>query len=199
AALLTSTSFGSLPPPVNTFLAQAARRPDVEAQRQEAAGQEYRVRYEKGFYWPSLNFSGNYYTQRPTLFEPVNWDMALNLSVPLFQGGSVAARVRDAQSGLIQAQLSLSYLERQIQSDVKKAYSAWTASLDESDALQQAYYAAKKSYDAQKREYRLGLVTNLDVLNATNLMQTAKRAWDDAQVDVQRRYVALIVATGSLP
>ncbi len=198
-APLTPTSFGSAHPPVDTFLAQAARRPDVEAQRQEVAGQELRVRYEKGFYWPSLNFSGNYYTQRPTLFEPVNWDMALNLSVPLFQGGSVAARVRDAQSGLIQAQLSLSYLERQIQSDVKKAHAAWTASLNESDALQQAYFAAKKSYEAQKREYRLGLVTNLEVINATNLMQTAKRAWDDAAVDVQRRYVALVVATGALP
>lgn len=199
AVSLAPTAFESTHSIVDAFLAQAARRPDVEAQRQEVAGQELRVRYEKGSYWPSLNFSGNYYTQRPTLFEPVNWDMALNLSVPLFQGGSVAARVRDAQSGLIQAQLSLSYLERQIQSDVKKAHAAWTAALDESDALQQAYFAAKKSYDAQKREYRLGLVTNLEVINATNLMQTAKRAWDDAAVDVQRRYVALVVATGALP
>lgn len=196
---LTPPSFGLVPPPVDTFLALAVRRPDVEAQREEVAGQELRVRYEKGFYWPSLNFSGNYYTQRPTLFEPVNWDMALNLSVPLFQGGSVAARVRDAQSGLIQAQLALSYLERQIQSDVKKAHAAWTSSLEESEALRQAYFAAKKSYEAQKKEYRLGLVTNLDVINATNLMQTAKRAWDDATVDVQRRYVALTVATGTLP
>ncbi|MBL0059906.1 MAG: TolC family protein [Elusimicrobia bacterium] len=95
----------------------------------------------------------------------------LNLDVPLFQGGTVKARVADARSGLQQAQLSLDYLERQIQSDVKKAYEAWTASLEESQSLEEAYQASKKSYDAQRREYRLGLVTNLDVLNAMNLMQ----------------------------
>ena len=187
------------PEPVTLYLNQSARRPDLEAQRQEVLAQTLRVRYEKGSYWPMANLSGNYYTQRPAFYDPIQWDVLLNLDVPLFQGGTVKARVKDARSGLQQAQLDLEYLERQIQSDVKKAYEAWTASLDESQSLGEAYQAAKKSYDAQRREYRLGLVTNLDVLNAMNLMQTAKRAWDDAGVESQRRYVALVVATGALP
>ena len=187
------------PEPVTLYLNQSARRPDLEAQRQEVLAQTLRVRYEKGSYWPMANLSGNYYTQRPAFYDPIQWDVMLNLDVPLFQGGTVKARVKDARSGLQQAQLDLEYLERQIQSDVKKAYEAWTASLDESQSLGEAYQAAKKSYDAQRREYRLGLVTNLDVLNAMNLMQTAKRAWDDAGVESQRRYVALVVATGALP
>ncbi|MBK8575869.1 MAG: TolC family protein [Elusimicrobia bacterium] len=187
------------PEPVARYLTLAARRPDLEAQRQEVLAQTLRVRYEKGSYWPIANLSGNYYTQRPSFYDPIQWDVMLNLDVPLFQGGTVAARVKDARSGLQQAQLSLDYLERQIQSDVKKAYEAWTASLEESQALGDATHAAQKSYDAQRREYRLGLVTNLDVINAMNLMQTAKRAWDDADVEAQRRYVALVVVTGALP
>jgi outer membrane protein TolC len=187
------------PEPVTLYLNQSARRPDLEAQRQEVLAQTLRVRYEKGSYWPIANLSGNYYTQRPAFYDPIQWDVMLNLDVPLYQGGSVKARVRDARSGLQQAQLDLDYLERQIRSDVKKAYEAWTASLEESQSLDEAYRAAKKSYDAQRREYRLGLVTNLDVLNAMNLMQVAKRAWDDAGVESQRRYVALVVATGAMP
>jgi outer membrane protein TolC len=191
--------FTETPEPVASFLTLAARRPDLEAQRQEVLAQTLRVRYEKGSYWPIANLSGNYYTQRPSFYDPIQWDIMLNVDVPLFQGGTVKARVKDARSGLQQAQLDLDYLERQIQSDVKKAYEGWTASLEESQSLEEAYRAAKKSHDAQRREYRLGLVTNLDVLNAMNLMQTAKRAWDDVGVESQRRYVALVVATGALP
>lgn len=187
------------PTPVAFFLSQAAQRPDVEAQRQEVLAQTLRVRYEKGSYWPNANMSGNYYTQRPSFYDPIQWDLMLNLEVPLFQGGTVAARVREARSGLQQAQLSLEYLERQIQSDVKKAHTAWTSSLEESQSVEEAYRAAKKSYEAQRREYRLGLVTNLEVINAMNLMQIAKRAWDDAGIESQRLYVALIIATGTLP
>ena len=198
AAVLAQDAIAS-PEPVTLYLNRSAGRPDLEAQRQEIMAQTLRVRYEKGSYWPMANLSGNYYSQRPAFYDPVHWDVMLNLDVPLFQGGTVQARVKDARSGLQQAQLDLEYLERQVQSGVRKAYEAWTASLDESTSLGEAYQAAKKSYDAQRREYRLGLVTNLDVLNAMNLMQTAKRAWDDAGVESQRRYVALVVATGALP
>jgi outer membrane protein TolC len=196
---LVNTTNDPAPIPVNSFLAQADQRPDLEAQRQEVLGQTLRVRYEKGAYWPIANLAGNYYTQRPSFYDPIKWDLMLNLEVPLYQGGTVAARVREARSVLQQAKLSLNYLERQIQSDVKKAHAAWTSSLEESQSLEAAYRAAKKSYEAQRREYRLGLVTNLDVLNAMNLMQIAKRAWDDADIESQRLYVALIVTTGALP
>lgn len=198
ATLLTNGTVQT-PEPVTVYLTQSARRPDLEASRQEVLAQTLRVRYEKGSYWPIANLSGNYYTQRPRFYDPIQWDLMLNVDVPLFQGGTVKARVSDARSGLQQAQLSLDYLERQIQSDVKKAYEAWTASLEETRSLEEATLAAKKSYDAQRREYRLGLVTNLEVLNAMNLMQIAQRAWDDAGIESQRRYVALVVATGALP
>ncbi|MBL8023765.1 MAG: TolC family protein [Elusimicrobia bacterium] len=190
---------GDPPSPLNTYLNLAAQRPDLEAQREEILGQALRVRYEKGSYWPSAKVAGNYYTQRPSVYDSIHWDVMLNLNVPLFQGGTVKARVNEARSILTQAQLTLEQAERSVQSDVKKAYAAWTSSLDEAPPLAEAYRTAQKSYEAQRREYRLGLVTNLDVLNAMNLMQAAKRALDDASVESQRRQVALGVATGTLP
>ncbi len=192
---LDGTTSQSLP----AFLSQAEQRPDLEAQRQEVLAQILRVRYEKGSFWPTANLRGNYYTQRPAFFEPIDWDLLLSLSVPLYQGGTVSARVKEARSGLEQAEQTLAQLERQVRTDVKKSFESWTASREEAKALEEAYEAARKSYEAQRREYRLGLVTNLDVLNAMNLMQAAKRAWIDARVEVKRRQVALIVSTGVLP
>jgi outer membrane protein len=190
---------GTTPQTLPTFLTQAEKRADLEAQRQEVLGQQLRVRYEKGSFWPTADLRGNYYTQRPDFFKPIDWDLLLSLSVPLYQGGTVSARVREARSQLEQAEQTLAQLERQVQTDVKKSFESWTASGEEAQALEEAYGAARKSYEAQRQDYRLGLVTNLDVLNAMNLMQAAKRAWIDARVEVKRRYVALIVSTGALP
>lgn len=184
---------------LDRFLARAQNRPDLEAQRQEVLGQTLRVRYEKGSYWPSLDLLGNYYTQRPSFYAPIDWDVSLFFGVPLYQGGTVAAQVREARSQLEQAKQTLSYLERNVQSEVRKAYLAWSSSREELGPLQDAYAAAQKSYEAQKRDYRLGLVTNLDVLTALNFMQATKRAWDNAGVEAQRRYVALRIAAGELP
>ncbi|MBL0059601.1 MAG: TolC family protein [Elusimicrobia bacterium] len=192
---LDGTTSETLP----AFLSQAEKRPDLEAQRQEVLAQHLRVRYEKGSFWPTAGLRGNYYTQRPAFFEPIDWDLLLSLSVPLYQGGTVSARVKEAKSGLEQAQQTLGHMERQVRTDVKKSFESWTASREEAQALEEAYGASQKSYEAQRREYRLGLVTNLDVLNAMNLMQAAKRAWIDARVEVKRRYVALIISTGALP
>jgi hypothetical protein len=111
----------------------------------------------------------------------------------------VKARVRDAQSGLIQAQLStLDYLERQIQSDVKKAYAAWTASLTNPRSNGSLFCRQKKLRSPTAR-IPVGVGHQPGRFNAMNLMQTAKRAWDDAAWTSQRRYVALTVATGTLP
>lgn len=186
-------------PSLETFLSRAADRSDIKAQRLDVLGQTLRVRYEKGSYWPTARLTGNYYTQRPEFYEPVDWDVMLNLNVPLFQGGTVTARVNEARSILEQSRQTLAHLERDVRSQVKRAYIYWRSSLEEDQSLENAYRAAKKSYEAQLKEYRLGLVTNLDVNNALALMQTAKRAWDETRVETKRRYITLTLATGVLP
>ena len=45
------------------------------------------------------------------------------------------------------------------------------------DALEKATEAARKNYEAQRRDYRLGLVTNLDALQAlTAFRKTSARS-----------------------
>jgi TolC family type I secretion outer membrane protein len=187
------------PLPLSAYLSRAGQRSDVEAQRRDVEGRRLRVRYEKGAFWPKANVTGNYYTQRPTFFEPVDWDIILSLNVPLYQGGTVRARVRESQSQLRQSQETLRFLERKAAAEIKKAHAQWTASLEQAQALEDAYHAAQRSYDAQKKEYRLGLVTNLDVLQALNTLAADQRAWDDARLDAQLNAVALAIATEARP
>ncbi|HNC73519.1 MAG TPA: TolC family protein, partial [Elusimicrobiota bacterium] len=165
----------------------------------DVEGRRLRVRYEKARHWPTLNFNGNYYTDRPAFYDAIDWDAKLTLAAPIYQGGTVAARTAEAVSELRQSEDELARLRRWAQTDVAQRHALWSAALDEVDAHRQAFEAADKSFRRHEEEYRLGLVTNLDVLQALNDRLAMKKAWDDARLNARRAYWDLRAAVGSLP
>jgi len=86
----------------------------VQASREDLHANEWRIRYEKGSYWPSLDLLGKYYTRRATFMKEIKWDVTLALSVPLFEGGRTTANMRRAASAYRQSQLMLEELQRQV-------------------------------------------------------------------------------------
>jgi outer membrane protein TolC len=122
----------------------------------------------------------------------VDWDASLSLRAPLYQGGRTVGTVAEIRSQKKQSELYLKELTR-------RAYDDWVDSGAEIADLATARKAAEASHAAQIKEYRLGLVTNLDVLMALQTLLDAKRALDDARIESRRRYVALMVAAEVLP
>jgi len=51
----------------------------VQASREDLHANEWRIRYEKGSYWPSLDLLGKYYTRRATFMKEIKWDVTLAL------------------------------------------------------------------------------------------------------------------------
>lgn len=187
------------PAPLEEFTARLDRRPDIQAQQKDVEGRRLRVRYEKARYWPTLNFNGNYYTDRPAFYDAINWDAKLSLAAPIYQGGEVGARTAEAVSQLRQSEDELARLRRWAQTDVAQRHALWVAALDEVGAYREGFEAADKSFRRHEEEYRLGLVTNLDVLQAINDRLAMKKAWDDARLNARRAYWDLRAAVGSLP
>lgn len=185
--------------PVEKFLAAARHRSDLEAQRRDAEGREHQLRYERADRYPTLGLTGHWYTRRATLFEPIDWDVTLSLRAPLYQGGRTVGTVAEVRSQKKQSELTLRELARRIDTDVRRAHDDWVDAEAEIADLRAARRAAEASHTAQVREYRLGLVTNLDVLMALQTLLDAKRALDDARIESRRRYVALLVAAEVLP
>jgi len=185
------------PPAFDTLdnaLALARERTDLKAQREDVAAQKLRVRYQKGYYWPTADVTGNYYTQRAAFMDEIDWDVVLSLKVPFYQGGSVSARVREAQSAYRQAQLRLEEMERDAAYNVRSVHGQLAAAVEETRSLEEAADAAQKSYDALRDEYKLGLVTNLDVLQALDFLQEQKTARDAARLRAKRLFIQLNVA-----
>ncbi|MBI4346062.1 MAG: TolC family protein [Elusimicrobia bacterium] len=190
------------PPPAPTLdeaLAAARERADVRARREDVAARRLRVRYERGFRWPTIDLSGNWYTRRATFLDVIDWDLKLEASVPLFRGGGVAAAIKGAEAALRASEALLRELDNDVASAVRKLHRELSAAVLETRSLEDAASAAQDGYDALMKEYRLGLVTNLEVLTALDQLQAQKRARDAARYKTKRLYVQLGVAVESLP
>jgi outer membrane protein len=164
----------------------------VEAQKKE-------VWVAKGAWLPTVSFLGNAYIKRNTTLDPVKWDATIVGSVPLFNGGSQLAAVRQAKSQLSAAQYSLQLGQRQARSDIHTAYAALRAAVAGADAAERAYVKADETYKLEEKEYKIGLVNNLDVMTAMNNLIAAKNAFDQIIVQSKLDLLQLKVSGEELP
>ena len=182
------------PGTLDRYLARLSLRPDVKAAQQRLAAAQENIRVVRGEHLPSLDLNANRYLERTGGLEDVEWDVQLALTVPLYAGGSVQSRVREAQSQTTQAQLNVSQIQRQAEQEIRSLYQSVALDRSQLAALEMATQAARKNYGAQLRDYRLGLVTNLDVLQALNVFQENLRALDRARYTAKNNYLKLQTA-----
>ena len=189
-----------VPPPTmeseETYAARVDRRPDVQTAREAWQVAKRQVLVAQGDVWPDVDVEANYYTKRVGAAEDIDWDVLLTVDVPLFQGGKVAGQLREALSRARQAKLELGRAQRAAALDVRQAYARLQGAIAGRDALAQALQAAEDNYRLQVEDYRVSLVNNLDVLQALQALQNARRDTLHAQYEAKRRYWQLRVAVG---
>ena len=181
------------------FLAIAGGRSDVRAQEREIESARQEVRLARGAFYPSAGFLGNYYAKRVGTQRNIDWDALFSVDLPLFQGGTARALVREAGSRLKESELRLQELRRDIRREVREAARRVNASVAGSKRLRSAFEKAAESYRLQVGEYRLGLVNNLEVLQVMNDMQDRKRDLDRALIESKVHWLELKTAAEDLP
>lgn len=185
--------------PLGEYLAQLERRPDLRASQRRLAAADENIAVAKGERLPTVDLTGNYYLDRSGTLEDVNWDVQLALTMPLYRGGALQSRVREAASQRNQAELSLSQVNRVAGQEIRTAHENVTFNRLQLEAIERATEAAQRNYDAQSRDYRLGLVTNLDVLQALTVFYDNQRALDRARFAIKLSYLRLEAAAVRRP
>ena len=181
--------------PVSEYLAQVEVRPDVQAGKNRLSAGQENIAVARGAHLPSLDLNANYYLERSGNLQDVNWDVQLALSVPIFAGGSLQSKVREAQSQSTQAELSLEQVRRQAQQEIRALHQSVLSDRSQLEALDRATEIARRNYAAQSRDYRLGLVTNLDVNQALTTYLENQRAADRVRFAAKLDYLKLQAAT----
>lgn len=187
------------PDAIDVYLARLPLRPDVQAARKRLDAAQENVAVVRGEHWPSLDLNANRYLERSGNLENVDWDVQLELTVPLYAGGNVQSRVRETLSQREQAALAVSQVERQAEQEIRTLHQTVALDRNQLTALEQATEAARKNYAAQQRDYRLGLVTNLDVLQALTAFQENDRALDRARYAAKLNLLQLEAAAVRRP
>lgn len=112
--------------------------------------------------------------------------IGLQLNYPLYQGGAISSRVREAIANKSKSEQDYENARRTVAQTVRQSFLAVNTGLAEIVALRQAVASNQLSVDATKLGQEVGVRTQVDVLNAQQLLYSAQR-------DMYRAYYVTIV------
>jgi|CXWL01.1.fsa_nt_gi outer membrane protein len=184
-------------PALDSVLNGARIRPDVESRRADLSAAELGVKVAARQRWPTIGVDANYYFQRPPSFtSEVKWDATISGSLPLYTGGAIGAQTRQQQARLRAGRQALSESVRTAELEAKSAHQDLLSAASITAALDNAARLAADNAKAQAEDYRLGQVTNLDVLGSLNTLQQTRLQQNAAHLDAYWSRVRLEVAAG---
>jgi outer membrane protein len=182
---------------LDAALARARGRADVEARRLEAEAAERNIKVASRARWPVIGADANYYLKRPPSFtDRVKWDVTITGTLDLFTGGQTTAQVRQQEARRRSARAAFEQAVRAAELEARKAPEDLAASARVTAALEKAASAAEANAKAQSEDYRLGQVTNLDVLGSLTALQQARLTSSRARLDAWWARARLEVAAG---
>lgn len=132
-------------------------------------------------HWPTLDMVGSYVDTRaggsPNGFgsDLQNAIIGLKLNIPLYQGGAVSSRVREAIANQQKAVDEVEAARRKSELDTRQAYLNLTGSVAQVQAYEQALRSSQSQLDSTNLGYEVGVRNSVDVLNAQQQLFTAKR------------------------
>lgn len=185
--------------PLSEYLNLVEKRPDIQAFEAQVQAARYNKKYNRAFYYPSLDLFGNYYLDRSgTNLKNSKWDVGVNLSFPIFEGGLTNAQVGEAAAKLHEQELLLTQSRRSAEVEIRVAYTELQKSLNQVKLLKQAVETAKAAYQGLSKDYRHGLATNIDVLTAMTKQLDAKRSYDTNRYALEIAKVSLDNTVGEI-
>jgi outer membrane protein len=180
------------------------RRWDVKAATEAVKQAEARVIAAYGGNLPSVYIDGTYllYSKNQkdfnTSFNKQDYYFSLGVELPIFSGGIAFAKVKEAQSLKRQSELNQSRTIRFAEQDIIDSYQSWDSSKIEADAFKKALVSAEENYNTVNNEYRLNLVTILDVITSLRSLQSARDDYERSVLLHKLNRIKLGVATNEL-
>lgn len=179
------------------------QNPTVAASRLSAEAAREEIRRLRSGHYPSLDLvaSRNHSDIDGGSSGPRETDstsLALQLTVPIYQGGLVSSRTRQAEFRYNQA---LEGLEQQIRAtdrQTRNAYLGVLASISQVKALQQALVSSRSALQATEAGFEVGTRTIVDVLDAQRELFRARRDLARARYDYVLNSLRLKQAAGNL-
>jgi len=185
------------------LLAEAQRRrPDLQALRAAAASARAAAERARAARWPTLSLAAN---GGRTFFlederEPsTSYSVGVNLSVPLFDGGRLAAEARAADLDAERLAAEVETQRSVVSREVTDAYLDVRHAQAQREGVAVQFESASESARAAEARYTSGIGSLLELLTAQAALARAQQAQSQADSDWLAAFSRLNRALGRLP
>ena len=178
--------------------AQAKSRSDVAAREQGYIVAEKKVTAAQADLFPTVSASGNYYTRRVGFQSGDNWDVTVQMDVPIFEMGKTFGDIKEAVSTRESQRLLWQQSRRMAELDIQNALQDLQFQHQREKALWKARKAYEKNYEFVSADYNRSLVNNLDVLDALRRLQEVELRYNEAYFLMKESYWKFKAAVGEV-
>lgn len=124
--------------------------------------------------------------------------VGLQFNLPLFAGGAISSRTREAAALRVRADADLEEARRNAALAARQAYLGVTSGMAQVRALEAAQVSSTSALEANRLGYEVGVRINIDVLNAQSQLADTLRQLARARYDTLLAQLRLKAAAGTL-
>lgn len=192
---------------------EASRKehPLILARVHNAETASFNVAVQEGALLPSLGLQGTLGSNLASLSQTgssgypgadrartLDASIGLQLTIPIYQGGSEYSSVRQAKEQLGQAQLAVDATRAGVDAALTQAWSGLESAKAQIVAAEAAVEASQLALDGVIEEQKVGQRTTLDVLNAQSTLIQAKLSQVQASTQLVVASYSVVAAMGRL-
>ena len=186
---------------------EAAERDSYAVQAQLAAVEvaSKEIERARAGHYPTLDVVANYgktngavsFSSNSSL-ETDARNIGLQLTIPIFQGGAVSSKTREAIANRSAAESMLENARRTATLGARQSFLGVVNGMAQVRALDAALVSSTSALESNKLGYEVGVRINIDVLNAEQQVYVTKRDLAKARFDTMLAQLKLKAAVGTL-
>jgi len=164
-------------PSIGTAVTEAEEnRPEIRVAEAQLTMTNYQKKAARAELLPSLEFVGDYGVSgiTPTSHDLPTRRVAVQLNVPVFNGGLTLGRIQVARSRESEAELQLSSIRGQVEEDVRLAFADLRTTADAVKAADLAVTLGERELQMARDRFRAGVGDNIEVVTAQAALSNAR-------------------------
>jgi outer membrane protein TolC len=144
-----------------------AKRPEMKAQEQRVQVSKLSLSSVKGERLPSLQAQGDYGLIGNRVENPTTtYNVGVTLSIPVFDGGQREGRIGESRSQLLQEEIKMDLVTRQITMELREALVTLTSAKEQLRIAKDGLKAAATEVQLARERFRLLSSNSLELSNA---------------------------------
>lgn len=185
---------------VDTALKQ---NPELAAARAGSEAARQQIQVARAGHYPSVDATASYGYQDSNFggiatVERNDGFIGLQLNVPLYQGGYVNSKTREARARFDEAIERLDASQRALERQTRDAYRGVISGMSEVKATTQARISSTTALEAAQTGYEVGTRTIVDVLNAQSALSQAELNLSQSRYNYLLNTLRIKQAAGTL-